>query len=98
MKCLVDSIVFPKRWEEAGFAKPNDIAKKTAKRICSLCYNLYSVFPNRVAASKEGGIMLVYKVPYAHTTIFEVYNDSGYAVVYNDDIAKEIISLEEGKC
>lgn len=93
---MIDQIHFRKRWEEEGIKPPNIACKYKIKDICRHLFEKYELIPQRVNASIEGGIFVLYLNPENKRTLsIEIYNDLDVAALVNDEENNKIINSQD---
>lgn len=94
---IFSKLFFPPHWIADGVAKPNHAAKLGAFEVCKLLFKKYSVLPDRIASSIEGGVYISYtekRNDVEKTLGVEVYNTSEVAALVNLDSERRILYSE----
>jgi hypothetical protein len=95
---IFSKLFFPPHWIADGVAKPNEAAKLGAFEVCKLLLKKYSLWPDRIASSIEGGVFISYtkkRDSVEKTLGVEVYNTSEVAALVNLDSEKRILYSED---
>lgn len=87
IKNLQDRVIstgMPVRWLSEGIEEPNYLCKIKASEVATKFYREYNLFPERIGASTEGGVMLHY-INYINdkTLSIEIDNDLEIAAIVN---------------
>jgi len=79
---MINQIIFSERWKEEEIELPNISCINKANTICIYLYKHYAIIPQRVNASIEGGIFILYLNSQNQRTLsIEVYNDLDVAAL-----------------
>lgn len=91
----IAEINLPKKWELENISFPTLKCKIKAKKISHFLYKKYKIFPSRIAASIEEGILIYYLTKKNNRSLsVEIYNDLEIAAIVNDEKNNKIIYNE----
>lgn len=83
---IFEKINFPKEWEEEQIAKPNLESKTKAFEICKFLLEKHSLYPDRIAPTKEEGVFLSYNTESKNKSlIIEIYNNLEVAAIVTNN-------------
>ena len=95
---MIDQITLRKRWEIEGIKPPNIFCKNKTKEICLSLYDKYKIIPQKIDASIEEGIYVLYLNTRNNRTIeIEIYNDLDVAAIVTDNNINKIIASQDIK-
>ncbi len=90
LKSRVYSVNIPDKWRKEGIAAPTIQCKEIAAEQIADLYSIYNIYPERISATIEEGIFVLYKDYYSRKDLsIEIYNDLDIAVMITK--GKEII-------
>ncbi|MCP4336580.1 MAG: hypothetical protein GY679_01880 [Mycoplasma sp.] len=79
---MIDNITIPIRWKHEGVSTPNKTCKSLTKKVVDSLFLSYSLEPERIAVSMEGGILVNYiNYKNENNLSIEIYNDLDIAAI-----------------
>lgn len=97
LQAKVNRVSLPRRWAEEGVIPPSQDCKEKAFKFCKLVYQRSYLIPDRVSASKEEGIYMVYRHFYSSRSLSaEIDNDLDVICqVYDETQTFQTLMIED---